>query len=382
VVVLTDHSVVAGAAMLNGIARYAAGLDWTIESTGTGDKRAAADFIRSAFRDRRVDGLLVHGGLYLSHEAIVRPGVPVVQMVTDPNELPDVPCVVHDERAAGRLVGEHLLGRGLRDLAVCGVDASWADERGRGLQDAAGDLARVRRLEDPRTPGRACNWTLLFSRASPLPHWLETLPKPVGVLGVSDEIAALVISTAGRLGLRVPQDVAVVGVDNQIVRATMSRVPISSVDLDLPRVGEESARKLDALMAGKHVDRVTVVPPRGLVARQSSDALATSDEVVLQAHQLIREEAHRMLRVDHVAARLNISRAQLERRFANALGKSPGHFLRVARLDRAARMLAESDLKLSEIATRCGFTQASYLVRAFRQHTGLTPAAYRRRHAL
>lgn len=181
-------------------------------------------------------------------------------------------------------------------------------------------------------------------------------------------------------GLAVPEQVAVLGVDNDEVICELSDPPLSSIEPDTHRIGYEGAALLDRLMQGRPPAAKTIsVPPLGIIARRSSDAMAVDDAAVAAALHHIRAHACAGLRVPDVVSILSISRATLKRRFQQVLGRSPAAEIERVRMDQARLLLAETDYKLRSIAALVGYASDAQFVTAFHRHTGTTPGHFRAR---
>jgi LacI family transcriptional regulator len=180
----------------------------------------------------------------------------------------------------------------------------------------------------------------------------------------------------------VPEQVAVIGVDNEELLCRLCDPPLSTVVPNARRVGYEAAQLLDRMMSGARAPRHEVlVPPVGTVARQSTDTLAIDDPEVAAALRYIRERAPDGIRVEDVLRHVPISRSLLERRFRRAVGRSPHAEIRHVQVRRAAQLLGETDLPLKRIAELAGFAHMEYLSYVFKRATGQTPRDYRRSHA-
>jgi LacI family transcriptional regulator len=211
-----------------------------------------------------------------------------------------------------------------------------------------------------------------------LRRWLQALAKPVGIFAGHDVWALQVVEACRFAGLRVPEDIAVVGVDNDDLLCELARPSLSSVIVPAERVGYEAAALLDRLLAGQQPPRQPVfIPPPGVVSRQSSDVLAIEDPVVAQAVRFLRDSAHLPLRVADVLRAVPVSRRALERRFQAVFERGLAAEIRRLRIDKARQLLAESDLPMNRIAERSGFSSQYQLSRAFRREVGTTPTAYR-----
>ena len=209
--------------------------------------------------------------------------------------------------------------------------------------------------------------------------WLRQLPKPVGVFAANDLWGLPVVEACRIAGLSVPDDVAVLGADNDELRCELARPSLSSIVSPAERVGYEAASLLEHLIHGAEPPaKPLLIPPIGVVTRQSSDVLAGCDPEVTAAVRFIRENAHRPLSVNDVLRKAPMSRRSLERHFRSILERSVGAEIRHVHLERVRDLLASTALRMDEVASRSGFTSVHYMSRIFRRETGMTPTAYRR----
>jgi LacI family transcriptional regulator len=226
-----------------------------------------------------------------------------------------------------------------------------------------------------------------FNRRNPWYQWLEPVEKwlgklrpPVGLLAVHDYAATVLVESCLRLGLRVPDDVAVVGIGNDTITCEFCEVPLSSVARSNRDVGYQAAALLDRLMASHRPPPADVLlPPEGVVRRRSTDLLVVGDRHVKAAVEYIQSHAGEPLCVETLCRHLAISHRLLDLRFRRCMGFPPREFLCRTRVERAKRLLAAGDsAKLQQVAKACGFSGARHLRAAFKRVTGLTPAEYRR----
>jgi LacI family transcriptional regulator len=287
---------------------------------------------------------------------------------------------VHNE-AVGRLAFEHFADRGLRHFAFCGLAPGtyyYMDLRReffRRQVEAAGYVCHV---FEPEASGRRPTWE---EEQDQLVAWLGRLPRPVGVMTCNDDRGHQVLDACRRAEVAVPEEVALVGVDNDTILCNMADPPMSSIDVNAERIGYEATGLLDELMHRRRARREAVsleVAPRGIVTRQSSDVLAVGDPEVAAAVRFIRVHAGQGIGVGDVLRHVALSRSALERRFKIALKRTPKEEILRVQLDRARHLLSDSDLSLESIAGRCGFSSSKYFGDAFRRETGLRPGAYRK----
>lgn len=290
-----------------------------------------------------------------------------------------IPYFGPNDRAIARMAAEHLLDRGFRHFAFCGYPANilngWSRQRGRAFAERVGESGfecrtYVGRHLSPR------DWEGF--RAS-LARWLASLPKPVGLMAADDKRARQVLEVCRLAGIQVPDEVAVIGVDNDEMLCQLSHPSLSSVESGARRVGHEAAALLDRLMSGKRPPKhKIVVEPEGVVTRQSTDVLAVDDANVARAVALIRGNATSGITTQDVCDALKLSRSTLELRFKRAMGRTLFAEIRRVQLQRAECLVRESDLTLKQIAAQCGFQSVQHMTTLFAARFGSPPAAYRR----
>ncbi len=277
-----------------------------------------------------------------------------------------------DEPAIAGLAARHFLDRGLRRFAFVGWEreAFWERARREGFISAVGHA------EVYRWP-RAREWP---REQRHLARWLAALPRPSGVFASNDERGRQVLEAARLARLRVPEDLAVLGVDDDEVLCELAVPSLSSIALDTRTIGYEGAALLDRLMSGRRPGRPVLVGPLGIVARRSTEVLAIDDPAVVSALQLLRRNVHRPLRVADLLRAAGVSRRTLEVRFREALGRTPHQELLRTRLERVSDLLVRTDWPLKRVASACGFTYAEQMHAAFRRALRTTPARFRRQH--
>lgn len=318
-------------------------------------------------------------------KAILASGLPVIaldlsqEQLAPENPLSGLPEVCPNSHQAGRLAAEHFIARGFQHYAFVGAsgDPPWSTRREQGyverLAEAAFacDVFPLPQIAQNRRWGR---------EQAILGQWFRALPKPLAVLACDDDRGRQVLEACRGVGLQVPEDVAVVGVDNDELLCELSDPPLSSVSLNAEQAGYEAASLLDALMSGRAREtRRILVEATHVVTRRSSDVLALDDRQVALALRFIHDNAVRPIGVIDIVRHVGCSRRTLELRFQQVLGRSINAELQQARLERAKRLLAETNLSVVRIAEAAGFASSNYLIRLFHNRLGLSPVAYRER---
>jgi LacI family transcriptional regulator len=328
------------------------------------------------------DGIILSFWIWSLAKAAYKPRLPMVGIegggpCYDPSWR--IPSFNTDNRAIGRLGAQHLIERGFTRLAFCGYPPGlwtpWSPVRAEGFVQFANERG-VPVVTHVGHQKSARKW---ISVQHELTVWLESLEKPVGLMAANDARARHVLEACRAIGLRVPEDVAVLGVDNDEVICELTDPPLSSIEHGAGSLGYQAAALLDRLMAGKKTKTLTtLVPPKEVVARRSTDILAIADPEVAAAMAFIHENRCRPLRIADVVEAVQVSRSTLETRFKAVTGRTIHAEIQRLQIDHARSLLATTDLPIKQIAVLAGFAHVHYMTTVFRQHTGWTPAEYRK----
>lgn len=324
----------------------------------------------------RGDGIIARTGSVAMARAIAATGLPGVELRA--SKLPHkLPFMGVDNRDLGRLVAEHFIDNGFTSFAVFDLDTErYFEERRdnfRACLAARGFSCHEHHA--PRQGERPNDWE---RQQGEIVRWVAALPKPVGIMACTDQLAFWLLDACRRAGVAVPEEAAVVGVENDETLCTLATPQLSSVAFEGERIGYEAAALLDRMMAGESPPQASILlPPRGLVVRQSSDIMAIDDPQVVAAVRYIREHACHGINVADVVRNAGLSRTLLERRMRQAIGRTPGEEIIRLRFNRVKRLLVETKLSLAEVADRCGFEHPQYMAEAFKKLFGMTPGTYR-----
>ena len=290
-------------------------------------------------------------------------------------------CVVCDNHPIGQRAAEYFLGLKFKHFAFVGQvnNARWSGER---------QAAFVKRL---RQEGFSCEVYSLSSASarkdfgveqSDLCHWLKRLTKPVAIFAANDVRGRQVLDSCMKADLAVPQEVAVLGVDNDELLCETTRPQMSSIQMNTEQAGFEAARVLDEMMRGKqhgkHKQTVITYGFSHLVTRPSTATVLVSDALVARTLEFIRINADIPVKVEDLVQHLHASRRSLETRFKSVMGRTVYAEIMRVRLDRVQTLLRETPMTIEVIADTCGFNDASHLGKMFRQHFDMTLSAYRR----
>jgi len=329
------------------------------------------------------DGIISHVGYWKELADFIRsaPG-PRVELTHVRRDL-GIPCVEGDNQAIGAIAARHFLSRGYRNYAWFPFTNDLINEERRDgfariITGAGFRFKALPPLHELRQFTWRGNWTDNLAR---IRDTIRALPKPVAIFCYNDCAAANILSACQQLGLPVPEQVAIVGVDNDELLCESVTVPLTSVIHDLEGVGYQGAVLLQKLMDGaKPPRRVVRVPPKGIVSRQSSDMLAVDNLEVAHALRIIWDRyADANLQVSDVVASTRMSRRPLEIAFKREVGRTINHEITRVRIEKVKDLLHHTDLSVREIATTTGFNRPTHLHRVFRANTGISPREFQRK---
>jgi LacI family transcriptional regulator len=326
----------------------------------------------------RPDGLIVTANTAAFDQALrgwQRPAVNVSAVISGQR----FPRVGVDNARVGQMAAEHFLERGLRHFAFVGPpDQLFSSERqtafcARAEQAGATPRCYISRVKQEFDP-LGLHWGL----ETQVQQWLRKLPKPVGVFAPNDLWGVQVLIACRRAKLPVPEDVAVLGVDNDSLYCEMVRPGLSSIAIPAEQIGYEAVALLERLLGGEPPPvQPLLLPPIGVHCRRSSEVLAFDDENVVAAIRYIGQFAHRSLHVNDVLKHVPVGRRTLERRFRTLLGWGLAEEIQRTQLALARQLLAETDLSMQVVAIQAGFSDHRHMARAFHRRLSTTPTAYR-----
>lgn len=324
-------------------------------------------------REWKGDGILARIETPTIAQAVTQAKLPAVDL-SAARLLPLLPWVETDDAQIAVVAAGHLLERGFKHFAYCGDSrfnwSLWREHHFAQRVREAGHDCRIYSVKGGTGD--------LVAERRELVSWLRQLPKPVGIFACYDIRGQQVLDACRQAGLAVPDEVAVLGVDNDEVLCELAAPPLSSVMPNTRRAGYEAATLLDRMMSGEKVaPEPHLIPPLGVAARQSTDVLAIDDREIVRAVQFIRAHACEGINVADVLKAVRMSRRVLEQRFRRLLGRSPHEEILQLKLTRVQQLLSETDLPLYVIAERTGFDHVEYLSVAFKRETGMTPRAFR-----
>jgi LacI family transcriptional regulator len=375
VALFVETALGSGRQILKGISRYVHEHgDWTVfHCTGP---LGALDL--RALENWTGDGIIARIHNREVWELLKSKQVPVVDVL---GNCPDsnYPIAMCDNSAIAKLARDHFATKGLTRTAVIGLEGErWSLEREQAFVDFAvedGDLdVPIYHLD--HASKQQIPWTQYLGN---LGTWLRAIPKPIGLFVCSDQFAPDLFAACDLCGLRIPEDVAMLGVDDDIAFCEVVRPSLSSVNPNHAEIGYQAARMLDVLMGGDSVSsELSRITPLGIEVRQSTDVFAVNDDSLKRAMVAIKEGATTGISVDEIATRCGLSRSVLQRRFKRELGRSVHDIIISVRINRAKELLTMTQLSLTDVAQKAGFNHQEYLGMVFKKYTGFSPARFRK----
>lgn len=326
------------------------------------------------------DGILVRVNDRAMADAILATGLPAVDLRGAFTDI-GMPFIGVDNFPVAKMAFEHLRECGLTRFAFCGTPDG---------ENPNQDLRRDHFVSIVENAGYPCDVCLGVGKPGKkvdwekeqqyLAKWVECLPKPTGLMTCHDDRGQQILDACRRAQVKVPDDIAVISVDNDVHLCNLATPSLTSIDVNPGRIGYQGAATLDELMRGKTApdSPMLIGPPRGVAARRSTDIIAIDDPHVATAVRFIRENAVKGIRVSAVHEQSELSVSMLERRVKKVLGRTIKAEINRVRLQRAKLMLSETDLSISEVAKRTGFEETKYFCEFFRKNTGVTATQFRK----
>lgn len=380
IALMVDASRAYGRGICHGVARFAESRDdWVILP----HERPELDGLPAWMHKTRVDGIIAYIPNRKLYQGIRSLGVCAVD-VHGRCRSPLIPVIESDARVIVQLALQFFLQSGFRHLAYCGFPSVFfSDERQEAFAEQTERLHKETHIYRPPSRTQAGEDLYQFEKATvtheaELAKWLRALPKPVAILAANDIRGQQVINACREELIPVPEQVAVLGVDNDEILCLLCRPTLSTIEPDVERIGFLAGELIAAQMEGKPVDACCRVAPRRIVQRRSTDTVAADHPLVVNAARLIRDHAGTSVSVEQLCEKMHTSRSTLDKLFLSRLGRSVAGEMTRVRLQRTQTLLLDSNLTLAEVARQSGFSSATYFCRFFRRLTGKTPDAFRR----
>ncbi len=373
IVLLLETSREFGRQLIIGIARYSrVNGPWSFYKEPT-DLKSSIPHLTSW----KPDGIIMRDSLITKE--LLKLKIPTILAIHDSKYPEDLPVIKTDSLSIGKMASEHLLDKGLKNLAFCGFDGyDWSRERGEFFGRYNADAGCKTHFYAPPNKIRKDDWENEQHHVS---DWVKSLPKPVGIFACNDDRGQHILEVCKMNKLKVPEDVTVLGVDNDLMICDIGDPPLSSIALNVEAAGFEAAKLLDRLINRKKVpEKQIMVTASHVVQRQSSDILAVNDPEVASAINFIRNNARKKILAGDVVRVTGVGRRTLEKRFRKTIHRSIHKEILQVRIELISRMLTETDLPVSEITSLFDFTDIEHISRYFKKERGMTLQEFRRLH--
>lgn len=376
ILVLVETSRVFGREIIRGITRFAveAG-DWTLFLEDRGLVQHS-DFWMKHFE---YDGIITRTTHRKGFEWLRKKRLPLVELLGYDREA--MSEIMTDAAALGLMAAEHFRGKGLLHFAFFSMGQCWwssefSEEYRRALQ-LAGLPCEISPFS-LRSSDVSLPVSLRKDDERRISAWLSSLTKPVGIFCPADSHALFLINLCRFVGIAVPQEIAILGVENNESLCNAASPPLSSIAANGQEIGYRAAELLERkLKDGPLPDLPVKIAPIQVITRQSSDLVAIADPDISKAIQFIRDYVSSRITVRHVADHAGLSVRTLLRRFHESVGHSPETEILKMRMERARSLLRETDMAVSAIARSLGYLTSEYFIRAFRRECGMTPKKFR-----
>ncbi|HAL45114.1 MAG: hypothetical protein A2Y12_03380 [Planctomycetes bacterium GWF2_42_9] len=361
VMIMVDTARAVGRKFLKGIELYISSFaQWEVCVQAPDYLPAKSPGFDSSFQLHQADGLIALDSKHIAKLLYLK--IPKIVHSTQ-QEIPDVSTIYTNSKKIGQFAAEYFINLGFTNFAYCGFEElAWSNLRYKEF---------VRHL---KTKG----FSPIFKyNKQNIIDWLKILPKPVCIFACNDDYGVRILQSCKVAGLSVPEEIAVLGVDNDELICGLSLPSLSSIDLNFERSGFEAAKLLNETMSEKKRNRHIVVEPTDIITRQSTNIFAVDDEQVVKALIFIRENYQNPIQVKNVVDATTLSRRELEQRFQSKLKRSIKDEIDRLRIESIKRRLINSSDTIYNIANSLSFTDQYHFSRFFRQVTGSSPSKYR-----
>ena len=321
------------------------------------------------------DGIIMRDSLITKE--LLKLKIPTILAVHDSQYPKNLPVIKTDSYSIAKLASEHLMEKGLKNFAFCGFDSyDWSKERRINFCRFNSKVGYKTHIYCQPKRIKKNDWE---NEQHHVRDWVKALPKPVGIFACNDDRGQDILEVCKLLNLKVPEDVAVMGVDNDPMVCNISDPPLTSIALNVESAGYQAAKLIDDMIDKKNIyGKQIIVTPSYVVQRQSSDIFAVDDISVAQAISFIKNNARNKILVEDVVKAVNINRRTLERRFRRAIHRSIVEEIKYTRIELISKLLIESDFSISQITSFFNFTDVEHISRYFKREKGVGLRAFRK----
>lgn len=323
------------------------------------------------------DGIIMRDSLITKE--LLKLNIPTIVAIHNSTYPKDLPTIKTDSKAIAQMASQHFLEKGLRNMAFCGFDDfEWSKERGKYFSMFNEEAGYKTQIYVQQNKHIDSDWENEQRHVS---EWIINLPKPVGIFAANDDRGQHILEVCKLINLNVPEDVAVIGVDNDPMICEIGDPPLTSIALNVESAGFEAAKLMDYMITNRKLSGEQIaVSPVHIVQRQSSDILAVGDPEVNRAINFIKKNAQNKILVKDVVKQTNLSRRTLERKFKQSIRRSIYGEIKRVRIELIAKMLIETDLPISHISSLFNFTDIEHISRYFKLAKDIGLRDFRKLH--
>lgn len=365
-----------GRRIVSGIAEYLrTNQHWSVFLEQNDKKFQPHDWIRL----NNWDGVICRQTDHDLETILIANKVPVVNL-NDKYQIPTLPWIGSDHLAIGALGAKYLRHIGTRNYAFCGfTNERWSRLRKEGFGMTVEEFDKQFLVWESVWSGRTIDyWSKDIVR---LRHWIASLPKPIGIMAANDVRALHLLEACRQLELVIPEEVAIIGVDDEETLCNLSLPRLTSIRPDCEKIGYQAAVLLDQMMSNSKLTvQSASIQPKGVIARPSTDILAISDSLVIKTIKKLRNENRKYCDINNIAKELKISRKMLDKRFENALHRTPADVFKWVLISRIQKLLLDTDMPLSQIAKIEGLVSSQNMNVIFKNIVGVSAGTYRLTH--
>jgi len=381
VLLMIETSRANGRGMLKGIAQYIREkMHWKIFF----EDRGVLETIPPWLKAWHGDGIIARSRTTVIAAELHKKNLPLVELLGDDKHFPSE--VGEDRDLLGKMAADHFWERGFRNFAFfCPDNTFWSRQRRDAFQRRLAEYgAACEYCRFPKAEMKDYFLNAILKRPDDfLENWLRSLPKPTGLLAAIDLHAAYILEACLNANIAVPEEIAILGCGNDKLHCSLFFPQLSSIDLNSRRIGYEAAQLLDKKMNGERLPNLPImIPPAGIITRQSTDVIAVQDADVAQVLKIMRERFTEYIGVQQIIADIGVSRRTLERRFQKWIGRTIEQELIRVRLEHAKFLLRETNFQITTIGPHIGILDPQYFMRFFHRETGMTPSQYRCREQI
>ena len=367
IALLIETSTSYGRELIRGIAQYA---DLNASWIFFNEPRGIMDKLPRLYK-WKPDGIIMRDTP--ENMKLLKLSIPTIISIRYKKTVDNIPNIISDSNEIGKIATNYFRNKGFTQFAFCGFDnMPWSKERESALKNEIAPKENLYIYRNKKIKSDYEQELVWLSR------WLKSLPKPIALLACNDVKGATIIEACKLAKVKIPQEIAILGVNNDDMICEITSPPLSSISLDIKNAGYEAGKTLDKMIKdGKKENKKIVVKPQRIVTRSSTDIFAINDPIIALALHYISQNSKTIIQVDDVADYVGTNRRNLERRFRQFLKRSIYEEIKRCKIELISKILIESNMSIWEIAHNMGFSDNHHISRYFKSAKGISPLKFR-----